>query len=53
MEELKKVLAEQKTIYIEYDAVLSGQPRRLLSKNTLDLSSGGIKFLGLAKIGTI
>ena len=35
---LKKVLAEQKTIYIEYDAVLSGQPRRLLSKNTLDRS---------------
>ena len=50
---LKKVLAQQKDIYIEYDAVLSGQPRRLLSKNTLDLSSGGIKFLGLAKIGTI
>lgn len=38
---LKKVLAEQKTIYIEYDAVLSGQPRRLLSKNTLDLSRPG------------
>ena len=38
---LKKVLAEQKTIYIEYDAVLSGQPRRLLSKNTLDRSRPG------------
>lgn len=38
---LKKVLPEQKTIYIEYDAVLSGQPRRLLSKNTLDLSRPG------------
>ena len=38
---LKKVLAEQKTIYIEYDAVLSGQPQRLLSKNTLDLSRPG------------
>lgn len=27
---LKKVLAEQKTIYIEYDAVLSGQPHMLV-----------------------